>query len=108
MSVFGKLFGSDTQSAVAVILDRQLPSGDPEAHGRILDAILRKAGVKASRPAHTILSPGIRDRSRLITAKVCERHFRETMGSAYDESSLTIIPFDAPDAGTSGVIVAHP
>ena len=108
MSFLATLFGSGTQSAVAVILNKQLPDGDPKAHARLLAAILGRAGVKAGRPAHTILSPGIRDRSRLITAKMCEHYFRETLGSAYDENRLTIIPFDAPDAGTSGVIVAHP
>lgn len=48
------------------------------------------------------------DRSKRITTNVCEHHSRESMGSMYDVIRLTIIPFDAPDAGTSGVRVAHP
>jgi len=43
-----------------------------------------------------------------MIAKMCEHYFSQTLGSAYDENRLTITPFVAPEAGTSGVVVSHP
>jgi hypothetical protein len=97
-----------TMSAVAVVLDKQLPSGFPEDHARILNAILSMTGVRVDRPVHTILSPGSRDRSRVIIVAICQHYFSEALGSEYDANRLTIAPFDYPEAGTGGVVVSHP
>lgn len=109
MSILSKLFGSSTtHTAVAVILEKELPYGDPDTHARMLADILGKAGMQAARPVHTILSPGIRERSRLITTKISEHYLKETLGADYDENKVVVAPFEYPEGSTSGVIVAHP
>lgn len=108
MSFFSQLFGGSSKSAVAVILDAQLPYGLPDEHQQILKNILKKAGIRSNRRVYTILSPGSRERSRAIIVAICEKYFREALGSGYDQNSLTITPFESPEYGTAGVVVSHP
>jgi hypothetical protein len=81
MSIFSSIFGFSSQSAVVVVLDAQLPYGDPQEHARILTAIVSMAKVRVDRRVYTILSPGSRDRSRAIIIAICEHYFREVLGS---------------------------
>jgi hypothetical protein len=108
MGILSSLFGGVGQSAVVAVLDAQLPYGDPEEHARILNEILKRASIKVDRRVHTILMPGCREGSRAILAKVCEHHFSETLGQAYNEDRLRFTPFEYPEGSTSGVIVSHP